>query len=60
MIRTTQNSVLFNKKDVNNFWQSVDAILEEGSVVKQLFDSKLLVKPLPSSSIPKITVVKQV
>ena len=32
MVRTIQNFVLFDKKLVNDFWQSVDAILEDVSV----------------------------
>ena len=34
MVRTTQNFELFGKKMVNHFWQSVDPILEEISVIK--------------------------
>ena len=39
MVRTIQNFVLFdnnNNKMVNNFWQSVDAILEDVSVTETI------------------------
>ena len=31
---------------VNNFWQSVDAILEDVSVTETLFDAKILIQRL--------------
>ena len=36
MVQTIQNFVLFNKKTVNNFWQSNDAILEDVSVTETI------------------------
>ena len=36
MVRTMQNFMFFDKKIVNNFWQSVDAILEDVSVTKTI------------------------
>ena len=50
----------FWQKGVNYFWQSVDAILEHVSVAKKMFDAKVLIKRLPSFSVPKITVIWQV
>ena len=53
----------FWQKGVNYFWQSVDAILEHVSVAKtnaKVFDAKVLIKRLPSFSVPKITVIRQV
>ena len=48
MVRTIQNFVLFDKKMVNNFWQSVDAILEDVSVTETIvlmlkFNSKTII-----------------
>ena len=34
MVQTMQNFELFEKKMINHFWQSVDAILEDVSVTK--------------------------
>ena len=34
MVRTIQNFALFDKKIINNLWQSVDAILEDVSVTE--------------------------
>ena len=34
IVRTIQNFELFDKKIVNHFWQSVDAILEDISVTE--------------------------
>ena len=45
---------------VNDFWQSVDAILEDVSVTEQLFDAKILIKRLSSFSVPKITALQHV
>ena len=45
---------------VNKFWQSVEAILENGSVLKQLFDAKIWIQRLSSLSIPKITALQHV
>ena len=45
---------------VNHFWQSVDAILEDFLLLKQLFDAKLLIQRLSSFSVPKITIVRHV
>ena len=51
----------FWQKGVNYFWQSVDAILEYVSVAKKkMFDAKVLIKRLPSFSVPKITVIRYV
>ena len=51
----------FWQKGVNYFWQSVDAILEHVSVAKKkMFDAKVLIKRLPSFSVPKITVIRHV
>ena len=36
MVRTIQNNVLFDKKMVSNFWQSVDAILEDVSATETI------------------------
>ena len=36
MVRTIQNFVLFDKKMVINFWQSVDAILEDVPVIETI------------------------
>ena len=36
---TTQNFEFFDKKAVNHFWQSVDAILEDVSVTETIFDA---------------------
>ena len=36
MVQTIQNFVLFDKKMVNHFWQSVDAILQDVSVVEAI------------------------
>ena len=38
MVRTIQNFVLFDKKIVTNFWQSVDAILEDVSVTETIVE----------------------
>ena len=45
---------------VSNFRQSVDAILEDVFVTKQMFDAKILIQRLSSFSVPKITVVRHV
>ena len=50
----------FYQKGVNYFWQSVDAILEYVSVAKKMFNAKVLIKRLPSFSVPKITVIRHV
>ena len=34
MVRTIQNFVLLKQKMINNFWQSVEAILEDVSVIR--------------------------
>ena len=36
MVRITQNFELFDKKMINHFWQSVDAILEDVSVTETI------------------------
>ena len=36
MVRTIQNFELFDKKMVNHFWQSVDAILEDVYVTETI------------------------
>ena len=36
MVGTTQNFELFDKKMVNHFWQSADAILKDASVTKTI------------------------
>ena len=59
MIETTKNFELFDKKMVNHFWQSVDAILEDVSVSETIvwcltINLKTTDAPL---SVPKITVV---
>ena len=36
MVQILQNFELFDKKMVNHFWQSVDAILEDVSVTKTI------------------------
>ena len=36
MVWTIQNFELFDKKMVNHFWQSVDAILEDVSVTETI------------------------
>ena len=36
MIHTTKNLELFDKKGINYFWQSLDAILEEVTVAKTI------------------------
>ena len=44
MVRTIQIFVLFDKKLVNHFWQSIDTILEDVILwLKPLFDAKLLI-----------------
>ena len=45
---------------VNNFWQSVDAILEDVSVTETNVDAKILIQRLSSSSVPKITALRRV
>ena len=60
MVQTIQSIELFDKKIVNHFWQSVDAILEDVSVIEQVFDADPIIKRLSSVSVPKITVVRQV
>ena len=53
------NFELFDKKPVflNHFGQSVDAILEDVLVAETMFNVKLLISRLPSSGVPKITIV---
>ena len=41
---TTYNFELFWQKGINNFWQSLNAILEEFPVVKTIVDAKLLIR----------------
>ena len=43
----------FNKKPVNNFWQSIEAILEDVLWMKQLFGATLLLQRLSSFSAQK-------
>ena len=62
MIRTIQNLVLFDPKMVNNFWQSVDVILEDVSLTETIvwcwnIDLKTIIYGI---SVPKIVVVRQV
>ena len=60
MGQTTRNFELFDPKKrvfYNHFWQRVDAILEDVSELKLVYNVKLLLSRPPSSSVPKITVV---
>ena len=50
--RIIQLMLSFWQKGVNYFWQSVDAFLEEVSVAKTIFDARILIKRLPSLSVP--------
>ena len=65
MVQTRQKFEVFDKTKTvffkNHFWQIVDAILEDISVLlKQLFIAKLLISRLPSFSVSKITLVRHV
>ena len=50
--------IIIITKMVNNYWQSVDAILEDMSVAETMFDAKLLIQRLPCFSVPKVKVVR--
>ena len=50
----------FWQKMVNNFWQSVDAILEDVSVTETVVWAKILIQRLLSFSVPKITALQHV
>ena len=45
---------------VNHFWESVDAILEDVFVNRQLFDAQISTERLSSFIVPTIMVVQQV
>ena len=45
---------------VNNFSQKVDAILEDVSMMKQLFDAEILIQRLSSFSVRNITALRHV
>ena len=60
MILNVQNLELFWQKMVNNLKESVNAILEDVLLHKQLFNAKVLTKRLSSFNVPKIMVVQYV
>ena len=54
MARTIQNFELFDKKMVNNLWQSVDAILEDFSVTETIIWCETINLRLSSFNVPKL------
>ena len=60
VVPTTRNFELSDQKKNRFFFsKSVDAILKDVSEAEQLFNTKLLLSRLSSSSVPNIMVVRQ-